>query len=568
MAAGASEKACGDPTATLDPTCRASADCRGLPHIDCTGHWDCHNGGCLWLCDGAEPGPDNGPPTDAGPGPAPECTQDADCGEELRCDKPSGQCVPADDPAKCFRTGCSGEVCAAEPIASICIWLEWYACLSLTECEVQGDGACGFTPNEAFLACMNGQECSAGGDCPEGTRCIDGRCRPAECIPTDEVCDGVDNDCDGEVDEGCAATECRAVQPGTHGQCKMLLGYFFDGQDCFREGGCDCAPDCDAMFDSLEACRAACGLACNSDADCGVGTYCNQVLDESGNVTGHCDDLPEGTCVRDADCGTGGRCVIGACPACFPCPCFGTCHEGRACAGNGDCAAFEQCIDGQCTLAAERCWDDGDCPEGRVCEGAWICPPGALCLLPDEPGRCAEPSQACQSDQDCGPGAYCLWTCDGSAGGCRSSCQPLPDGLCVKDQDCEAGEVCVKGPCPLCVNCPCFGECKARPRCAVIEPGTHGMCAMVLGWVFDGEKCVLESGCACGDDCDAFFASEEACRKACVCTPVTPASHGACEMVLGWIFDGERCVVESGCSCGDDCEAFFPTAEDCDAACL
>jgi hypothetical protein len=102
----------------------------------------------------------------------------------------------------------------------------------------------------------------------------------------------------------------------------------------------------------------------------------------------------------------------------------------------------------------------------------------------------------------------------------------------------------------------------------VIEPGTHGACAMVLGWIFDGKRCFLESGCSCGDDCDAFFASEEACTKACVCTPVQPDSHGACEMVLGWIFDGERCVVESGCSCGEDCDAFFETAEECDKACL
>ena len=54
------------------------------------------------------------------------------------------------------------------------------------------------------------------------------------------------------------------------------------------------------------------------------------------------------------------------------------------------------------------------------------------------------------------------------------------------------------------------------PACKAIQPGTHGACEMVLGWIFDGRQCVLESGCGCGQDCAAIFASAEACRLACL----------------------------------------------------
>lgn len=472
----ASEKSCQDPAIETTPACRAAADCNGLPHVDCAGSWDCASGGCLWRCsaDGGNV-PDSGPGVpveDAGPSPELQCVSDSDCEVGYLCDAETGTCAPASEPPTCMASGCSGEICATEPMASACIWLEWFACLKLTVCEAQPDGTCGFTPNEAFLACMSGQPCHADLACPPGTICSDGVCVDAPCIPSEEVCDGIDNNCDGIVDEGCFDPQCKAVKPGTHGACKMLLGFFFDGRQCYQEGGCDCAPDCDAMFDTMEACQAACEpLACTTAADC-----------------------PSGVCLN------------------------GVCALGPACAVDSDCAMFETCSDGLCVLTPGRCWSDADCGEDLRCEGARICPPGALCLLADEPGRCVEAAKECKSDKDCPAGAYCMWTCDGAAGGCTATCQPLAEGVCVKDADCKDGQTCVTGYCPLCVGCPCFGVCQdtGTPKCTAVKPGSHGMCMMVLGWIFDGKRCVLESGCSCGADCAEFFADEDACRKACL----------------------------------------------------
>jgi len=62
-------------------------------------------------------------------------------------------CVP-EKPAACVVSGCSGQICAPEPMASTCEWLPWYACFHLAACEQQADGGCGWTPNAEFKQCM------------------------------------------------------------------------------------------------------------------------------------------------------------------------------------------------------------------------------------------------------------------------------------------------------------------------------------------------------------------------------------------------------------------------------
>jgi hypothetical protein len=49
--------------------------------------------------------------------------------------------------------------------------------------------------------------------CPEGQGCQQGRCRV--CGSKETCNDQVDNDCDGEVDEGCAAPDAQAGAAGS-----------------------------------------------------------------------------------------------------------------------------------------------------------------------------------------------------------------------------------------------------------------------------------------------------------------------------------------------------------------
>ncbi len=59
------------------------------------------------------------------------------------------------DVAPCFRTGCSGQVCAERDVVTHCAWCEEYACLRLARCEPQPVfGMCGWTLTEEAVRCM------------------------------------------------------------------------------------------------------------------------------------------------------------------------------------------------------------------------------------------------------------------------------------------------------------------------------------------------------------------------------------------------------------------------------
>jgi len=87
--------------------------------------------------------------------------------------------------------------------------------------------------------------------CPEETACLEGDCREPAC--RGEVCDGRDNDCDGKVDEGlettrcghgvCAGQEQRYCVHGEPLECNPLLGA---GSEVVGNGLDD---DCDGEVD-------------------------------------------------------------------------------------------------------------------------------------------------------------------------------------------------------------------------------------------------------------------------------------------------------------------------------
>lgn len=130
---------------------------------------------------------------------------------------------------------------------------------------------------------------------------------------------------------------------------------------------------------------------------------------------------------------------------------------------------------------------------------------------------------------------------------------------------------CDDGQTPFQNQCGC-GCVKDAAACQAQDIAGEGNCRMQLGWAFDGQRCVGVYGCDCeGDDCDDIFDDRTSCQAAygeCLgsgtCSPWDARGQGACEMVLGWTYDGQSCQAISGCSCeGDDCHRLTQSQETC-----
>jgi eight-cysteine-cluster-containing protein len=66
----------------------------------------------------------------------------------------TGNCPPSRH-KPCVVGGCSGQVCADEPLASTCEWRPEYGCYKAATCERQADGKCGWTKTAELTACLN-----------------------------------------------------------------------------------------------------------------------------------------------------------------------------------------------------------------------------------------------------------------------------------------------------------------------------------------------------------------------------------------------------------------------------
>ena len=161
---------CGD-----EQHCNAPDVCRqdpACPECDVCVGWcvppagDCRTNGCEagWTCD---------------------YCQTSDGQAEWICLPPeAGACLPPDE---CRPTGCNGEICANQDLASPCVTLPEFACYrDVGICEIQPWGQCGWTPTPELDECLSQFDCRATG-CGDGMYC--GYCWTSwECLPEGAVC--------------------------------------------------------------------------------------------------------------------------------------------------------------------------------------------------------------------------------------------------------------------------------------------------------------------------------------------------------------------------------------------
>jgi hypothetical protein len=348
-----------------------------------------------------------------------------------------------------------------------------------------------------------GEPCgSAVGACRQGVKaCVGGRIVCSNDVGAKpEVCNGVDDDCNGLVDESLVPPAATCNPPGfaagaaLQGECKP--GHF----QCRGADGWACVGGVGPSDEICDGRDNDCNGQIDDNADCGEALTC---------VAGQCVPICRGNeqpCAADRYC-ENGACLLRAC-ALKPCPAGQLCDEkGKCydpCAGI-TCPAGATCRNGQC----QDCYSRG-CPTGQICHNRQcqadpclgvVCNPGQYCAngtcVPSCTTVTCPKGQSCQTGQcatdlcagkSCTEGSFC----NPSTGACQNRvCPGIP---------CPAGTVCVEtsgqcetSPCEV-VRCQNSEECivqtDGRAECVLVnavevrvKPGSRGLFGCtVCGW--------------------------------------------------------------------------------------
>jgi cysteine-rich repeat protein len=417
--------------------------------------------------------------------------------------------------------------------------------------------------------------------------------------PTAEECNGLDDNCDGQLDEG----TCDDGNPCTVDACAGESGCShqpLDGGECLDGSACTQGDHCeggvcvglDLICDDEEICTTD---SCDPDYGC-VFTPNFALCDDGSDCTVG-DTCKVGTCVAGPKivCDDGNPCTDDACGAsgCVFSSNELVCDDGNA------CTAESKCTTGSCVGIKATVCDDGNdcttdgCDPAAGCiatDHAQPCDDGNPCTLGDTcaGGQCAsgkgvlpcDDGNPC-TDDSCGP-TGCLFKANSIACDDSNPCtaSALCDaGACVgqTSTDCDDNNPCTSDACDPAIGCihPAnTNPCSDDDKCTVGDTCSEGSCAA-------GGAALCQDGNLCTDDgCDpalgcTFVANTHDCDDLNTCTTGDVCGNGSC-LGLGSLAcdddqpctldsclpdggcthasaDGAPCSDGDGCTLGDSC---------------
>jgi hypothetical protein len=327
-----------------------------------------------------------------------------------------------------------------------------------------------------------------------------------------EECNGLDDDCDGDVDE-------PALTQGAY------VNLCDDGNSC---------------TDDLCQGEQGCEYVVLSQGECADGDVCT--------VADHCEN---GTCVGlPVVCDDSDPCTDDFCDGLGGCT---TEFNDADCDDSDPCTVNDKCKEGICDGFAVdcECQSDADC---QPLEDSDMCNGVLHCDLTKLPYLCAVMAQTvvvCPQPPE-GPDSICLAAaCDPQTGEC--SLVPAHGGFACEDGDgctvgdqCEAG-LCLSGPPAVCMDDnPCTDD-SCDPAAGCLFAPNQAPC-------FDGDLCTSADGCD-GGVCQPGAPLH--------CDDGNPCTDDSCAPESGCVheFNGGECDDGNACTIDDHCEAGLCVAD-------